>query len=75
MGAMQKMKKTMVQQVSDTVVKSIHSMHSHNELSSEKPVFLFLPFSLLEVWICISRLSSIQVIPPLPPKGCNGLGG
>ena len=28
----------MVQQVSDTVVKSIHSMHSHNELSSEKPV-------------------------------------
>lgn len=38
MGAMQKMTETMVQQVSDTVVKSIHSMHSHNELSSEKPV-------------------------------------
>ena len=38
MGAMQKMTDTMVQQVSDTVVKSIHSMHSHNELSSEKPV-------------------------------------
>jgi len=38
MGAMQKMTETMVQQVPDTVVKSIHSMHSNNELSSGKPV-------------------------------------
>ena len=34
MAAMQKMTETMVQQVSDTVVKGIHSMHSYIELSS-----------------------------------------
>jgi hypothetical protein len=40
MGVMQKVTETMgaMQQMSDTVVKSIHSMHSDNELSSGKPV-------------------------------------
>ena len=38
MEAMQKMTETMWQHVSDTVVKSIHSMHSNNELISGKPV-------------------------------------
>jgi hypothetical protein len=40
MGVMQKVTETMgaMQQMSDSVIKSIHTMHSNNELSSRKPV-------------------------------------
>ena len=40
MGVMQKVTETMgaMQQMSDRVIKSIHTMHSNKELSSRKPV-------------------------------------